>query len=299
MKILVTGGYGFIGSRLVDYYVSQNINVTVVEMIGREKRPQNQKAKYLIISDIHEIENLIENEKPQVINHHLFLSMQKAKEGKDINIKHQNLLLVKKIISSAEKIKCKQLIFPSTLLVYGTQKNILLDEHSPKNPSTLYAEIKSEIEDSLLEYSKKSNTIVSILRYGNVYGPMQLGKKKQVIEEFIAHKISNNHPKIIGSGEQLVDFIYIDDVVKANGLIVDYPQNKILNISSGESLSINKLWEIISHHDTKHSKKNMASDKIVSVRSAEKLINWKPTVDLETGLKSTIMDMKFYNDYNH
>jgi len=196
----------------------------------------------------------------------------------------------KVIIAVAEKLGIK-VIYSSSVSVYGPRSRNVTEESSldPKSP---YAENKAEVETLL----KKMNTPSVILRYSNVYGPSQAAHSS-IVANFIDKAIKGEDLTIFGDGNQLCDFIHVDDVARANILAMNLKNTsyEIFNITSGTQTSVNGIAEKIIDL-TKSSSKivhvpSRVSDTTyphIDISKAAHILGWKPNISLEEGLKQTI-----------
>ena len=177
------------------------------------------------------------------------LSMEKPIECNDVNV---NATI--KLLNYAAENKVKKVIFSSSSAVYGQNENMPLKETEPLMPKSPYAASKACCELYLKSFYDSYGLNYTALRYFNVFGPGQ-DKNSQyaaVIPNFISALLDNEQPEIYGDGEQTRDFIYVKDIVNANINAAKSDYNGIVNVASGEKLSINQLYEII--------QKTLASD---------------------------------------
>ena len=300
-KILITGADGFIGSHLSKKLISLGANVIALVHSEDLKNLNLIKDKIkLIYGDVtkKEIINDIIKTNPDYIFH--FAAINKSDYHTNINeILETNIISTINIVESAIKIKnLKRLIFSSTFLLYG-DSNYPIKENNNLNPKSNYAISKYISEEILQIYSKKYNLPITITRLFNVYGE---NKVDNVIFLFAKSSLKNKEIYIDGDGEQLRDFIYINDVIEALLLIVQNNEtmNKIINVGSGKCIKIKELAEKIKELTNSSSKiiyrnfdpglKNSYCD-----NSLLKTYGWEPRVEIEEGLKKTIEWVKNEN----
>lgn len=249
-NILITGGLGFIGSHIANELMDNNKVIILDNLstgdINNLKTPNHENLK-IIKEDIRntDLDKLTSN--IDYIFHlaamaSVPLSIDKPIECSDINV---NATI--KLLKSAAKNNVKKIIFSSSSSVYGTNTNIPLKETEQPMPKSPYAASKASCELYLKSFYESHGLNYISLRYFNVFGPGQ-NKNSQyaaVIPNFISALLEDEQPEIYGDGEQTRDFIYIKDVVRANINAAESDFNGIINIASGEKLSINQLYEIV------------------------------------------------------
>lgn len=249
-NILITGGLGFIGSHIAEELMDDN-NILILDdlstgNINNLKNPNHENLK-IVGKDIRQT-NL--NELTENIDYifHLAamasvpLSIDKPTECTDINL---NATI--KLLKSAVENDVKKIIFSSSSSVYGQNRNMPLKETEIPAPKSPYAASKASCELYLHSFYDSYDLNYTALRYFNVFGPKQ-DKNSQyaaVIPNFISAILEGEQPVIYGDGEQTRDFVFVKDVVKANINAAESDYNGIINIASGEKLSINQLFEII------------------------------------------------------
>lgn len=248
--ILITGGAGFIGSHIADKLIDDN-KVTIIDNLSTGnlknlKEPEHENLKILK----EDIRNSNFNELTSGIDYifHLAamssvpLSIEKPVECHEINVNATVKLLKSAVNNDVEKI-----IFSSSSSVYGDNKNMPLKETEPPMPTSPYAASNASCELYLKSFYESYGLNYTALRYFNVFGPKQ-DKSSQyaaVIPNFISAILKGKQPEIYGDGEQTRDFVYIEDIVKANINACKSDYNGIINVASGEKLTINRLYEII------------------------------------------------------
>lgn len=249
-NILITGGLGFIGSHIVNTLLENN-NIVILDNlttgnINNLNNPDNENLK-IVKEDIRNI-NLDDLTSDIDYVFHLAamasvpLSIDKPVECSDINL---NATI--KLLESCVKNDVEKIIFSSSSSVYGPNKNMPLKESEQPMPKSPYAASKASCELYLKAFNDSYGLNYTALRYFNVFGPGQ-DKNSQyaaVIPNFISSILEGVQPEIYGDGEQTRDFVYVKDVVKANIIAAESDYNGIVNVASGEKLSVNQLYEII------------------------------------------------------
>jgi len=299
MKILVTGGAGFIGSNVVDAYIEKGYEVIVVDDLSSGKKENlNKKAKFYKV-DIcdRSLEEVFKEEKIDIVNHHAAqVDVRKsiADPALDARVNIEGSL---HILESCRKYEIKKIIFASSGgVIYGECGSRPPNEDSPVSPISPYGVSKYAMECYLSSYEKIYGLKYTALRYGNVYGPRQdpYGEAG-VVAIFSGKMLNSEEVNIFGDGEQVRDYVYVGDVVKANILCLESGNNEIFNIGTSKFTSVNQLFSEMKEltHYSKEAvyKPSRAGELIRSsldVGKAEQKLGWKAEVNLREGLKKTI-----------
>lgn len=302
-KILVTGGAGFIGSHVADSFISLGHEVFILDDLSTGfKENINENAKFYQM-DIRskKVEKIFEKERFDILCHHaaqvdLRKSMKEPIIDAEINILGSlNLLLC------CLKYQVKKIIFPSSAGVYGEQEQFPADEIHPTRPVAPYAMAKLVVEKYLDYYHRANSLNYVILRYSNVYGPRQIPKGEAgVVAIFCENLLNNKKAKIFGDGKQTRDFVFIDDVVKANVLALDYDKSDIFNIATSVETDINRLFHLVKDKTGSNQNEVHASAipgeqrrSVLDISKAKNNLGWEPEYDLEKGIEKTI---KYYKN---
>lgn len=299
MKILVTGGAGFIASQIADAYTAEGHNVTIVDDLstGFEENI-NPAAKFvkLSISDPGII-NLFKKEKFDLVNHHAAQIDVRKSVADPLFDANTNILGTINLLNSCVKTGVKKIIFASTGgAIYGEQDYFPADESHPTSPVSPYGITKLTIEKYLYFYHLEHKLNYTILRYANVFGPRQnpFGEAG-VVAIFTNKLLKSEQPVINGSGEQTRDYVFIDDVVKANLLAVKDEQSDIYNVGTAIETNVNVIYKTLNDiigkgQEEKHGPA-APGEQMRSVITSEKLdkkFNWKPATLLKEGLEKTV-----------
>uniref|UniRef100_A0A832DH47 NAD-dependent epimerase/dehydratase family protein n=2 Tax=Ignavibacterium album TaxID=591197 RepID=A0A832DH47_9BACT len=300
MKILVTGGAGFIASHITDALVSEGHQVVVLDDLssGFEKNV-NPKTK-LVVGDICDkelVEKLFSEEKFDLVNHHA-AQMDVRRSVKDPAFDaNTNIIGTINLLQNAIKYDVKKFMFASTGgAVYGEQTYFPADENHPTQPRSPYGISKLAVEKYLYFYNAEYGLNYTILRYANIYGPRQnpFGEAG-VVAIFSTKLLKGEQPIINGSGEQTRDYVFVGDVVKANLLTLNDTANDIYNVGTGTETNVNQLFHKLNSiiNANKEEKHGPAApgEQMRSVITSEKLFKkfgWKPSTTLDEGLKLTV-----------
>jgi UDP-glucose 4-epimerase len=296
MKILVTGGAGFIGSNLVDQLVKEHDVVVVDNLITGKKEHINKAAKFYHIDvTTPQLRNIFRREKPEIV-FHLAAQINVRKSAEDpIFDEKTNILGTLNLLTSCVEFGAKKIIYSSSGgAVYGEPRTLSVNEEHPISPLSQYGLSKFVGEKYIELYKRIHGLNCSILRYSNVYGPRQdPSGEAGVISIFIGRLLKGQRPVIFGDGEQTRDFVYVDDVVKAN--LVSLKKEGTYNIGTGKETSVNEIFEMLSNLLGRHVKP--FHDKPVEgevrricldVSKARRELNWKASTSIKEGLKETI-----------
>ncbi len=299
MKILITGGAGFIGSNVADRYIELGHQVIVVDNLitgYRENVPPQATFYEMDICD-KQIAKVFEKEKPDIVNHHAAqMDVRKSVEDPiyDANV---NVIGSLNLLQNCIQYGIKKFIFASTGgAIYGEQDYFPADEEHPLRPLSPYGITKLATEKYLYFYNKTYGLKYTILRYANVYGPRQNPHGEAgVVAIFTERILTDQQPVINGNGLQTRDYVYVGDVVKANELVLDKGENKIYNIGTGIETNVNELFRMIVEKTGKSVPEKHGpakpGEQMRSVLNSEfifKELNWKPTTFLSEGLEKTV-----------
>jgi UDP-glucose 4-epimerase len=303
MKILVTGGAGFIGSHLVDALIEKGHKVVVIDNLSTGKKENiNKKAKFYKIDICSpKIGEIFKKEKPEIVFHLAAqINIRKSVENPLMDAK-TNILGSLNVLENCKKYKIKKIIFASSAGVYGEAKILPTPEDHPVNPDSPYRIAKLTIENYLKFYKENFGLKFISLRFSNVYGPRQDPKGEAgVVAIFIEKLLKGERPTIFGNGNQTRDFIFVEDAVSACLKAMEYKGKKeIFNIGTGIETSINKLYEIISKLLKAKIKPKYAPEKsgdlkrsCLDISFAKKELKWEPKYNLENGLRTMIKNIE-------
>ena len=300
MKFVVTGGAGFIGSYIVRYLVDNGYQVIVVDNLFRGKLKNLSGYENKI--DFHNLDILNFEELRTVVKdsegifHQAALTSVSESFTQTDKYQEVNVNGTENIFKLGKEFGIK-IVFASSSSIYGKPRSIPIKENASRNPINPYGRTKLEDEILAEQYSKLGVKIIG-LRYFNVYGIGQTNDYAGVITKFQQAIDANNPPIIFGDGTQVRDFIYVEDVVKANLLAMQSnTDSAFLNIGTGIATSINDLANLM----IKLSRKSLVSihsnlpegdvkESQADIHLAKQLINWMFETNLTDGLKKS-----FYN----
>jgi UDP-glucose 4-epimerase len=306
MRILVTGGAGFIGSHTVDALVAAGAHeVSVLDGLSSGKREQVNPAARFYEADLRNAEAIVpilEREKPEVIYHlaaQMDVRRSVADPAFDAGI---NLVGFLNLMEAARRNGLKRVVFASTGgAIYGEQEQFPCDEEHPRRPVSPYGVAKLATEAYLFFYKVQHGIDYVALRYANVYGPRQDPHGEAgVVAIFCGRMLEGKPSTIFGDGEQTRDYIFVGDVARANVAALGAKASDAFNIGTGVESSVNQLYQALASAASLKTPPSYAPARpgeqrrsVISPARAEQVLGWRPEVTLDDGLERTF---KFFKD---
>jgi UDP-glucose 4-epimerase len=300
MRILVTGGAGFIGSHVVDALIEEEHEVIVVDDLSTGKRENlNPDAKFyrLDIRDAQRLEEVFAAERPEIVNHQAARANVRESMEKPILYAEVNVIGSLNLLELSRKYGVERFIYASTGgAVYGEPEYLPADEAHPINPLDPYGASKHFVEHYLYLYDLNYGLRSISLRYSNVYGPRQDPHGEAgVVAIFTGQMLEGGKPVINGSGEQERDFVYVGDIAEANIQAMERGDGQIYNIGWGVGTSINeifaKLKEITAYEkEAVHGPPKLGEvfRIYLDAEKAKQELGWMPRVGLDKGMRRTV-----------
>jgi len=298
MKILVSGGAGFIGSNIVDAYIDQGHEVTIVDDLSTGKKGQADRRARLVVMDIRDpnISTLFTESRFEMVNHHAAqIDVRKSVQDPffDASV---NILGTLRLLECCRAYGVRKFIFSSSGgTIYGECPEQPAREEDPSRPESPYGFSKAAAERYIRFYGDVYRLPYTILRYANVYGPRQDPHGEAGVVAIFAGKLVAKQPvTIYGDGKQERDYVFVSDIVQANLSALTKGENDTFNIGTGVPTSVNRLYEIMAglSKGTKPAvyapaRTGELARSVLNADRAKKLLGWKPGHTLESGLAET------------
>lgn len=301
MRILVTGGAGFIGSHLIDNYVAAGHETAIVDNFwehgGGRRANLNPKAK-LYERDIRDggLEAVFAEFSPDFVSHHAAqhsVAISTADPTFDAEV---NVLGLLNVLRASVKHNVRKLIFASSAATYGTPQRLPIAEGHPQLPESPYGITKMATEHYLRFFKAAHGLNFTALRYGNVFGPRQdPNGEAGVIAIFTGRILAGQPIRIDWDGEQQKDFVYVGDVARAGVMALERGDGEIFNIGTGIGTSVNALHEAIAAevgHDVDVVRAPKRSGDVrtcvFAIDKAKSGLQWAPETSLSQGIKKTV-----------
>lgn len=296
-RVLVTGGCGFIGSKLVERLIAEGVGVRVYDDFSRPYRYSNiPEIAQVVEGDVRDrdaVEKAVQ--KVDCVIHLAALTDVRESVKHPMLYYDVNATGTLNLLEASASQGVKKFVFSSSCAVYGRPARFPVDEETHLNPLSPYAASKAAAEGYCLSFAESRGLKCIVLRLFNVYGRMGLDGYSGVVSEFINRVIKDEPPVIFGTGHQSRDFIHISDVVECltRAISLDPRISEILNLGTGKATSITQLAETIVRVSGKKGLKPIYGDSWpgevdgsrADVGKLSRLIRYSPRVGLEEGLR--------------
>lgn len=302
MRILVTGGAGFIGSHIVDRCTAAGHEVAVVDNLWEEgggKESNLNSGAHFYRADVTDegaLARIFDEFKPEVVSH------QAAQHSVSVSTRNPqldarvNVFGLLNVLTNCTRVGTRKIIFASSGATYGTPVRLPIDEDTLQRPESPYGITKMVAEHYLRYWQAAHGLTYTALRYGNVYGPRQdPNGEAGVIAIFTKRFLMHEPLRIDWDGEQKKDYVFVTDVARANLQAVSRGDNEIFCIGTGRAISVNEIYktlEQLTGYEPPITKAPKRSGDIYqsyfTVGKAERLLGWKPEVNFEDGVKAVL-----------
>ena len=299
MKVLVTGGAGFIASHIVDALIDRGDDVAVVDNLCEGNRENvNPKARlYQVSIGDPGLAEVFDKEKPDIVDHHAAqINLRKSVEQPLFDAE-ENILGSLNVIVNSVRCGVKKLIYSSSGgAIYGEPQYMPVDEKHPVNPVSQYGVSKYCVEHYIELYSRQDGLDYTVLRYANVYGPRQnpFGEAG-VVAIFARQMMKGERPSIFGPGDKTRDYMYVSDVVAVNLLATERGSGITCNIGTGVETTDQQIYDAVAGALGYPETANYTEVRPGEIQRicldcglAQRELGWKAQVTLDKGITDTV-----------
>lgn len=300
MRIIVTGGAGFIGSHIVDAYLAAGHEVLVLDSLWehgggrRQNVPERALFMHMDVRDPN-ITRIFQEFKPEIVCHHAAQHSVAIGSRDPVLDAQVNVLGLLNVLENSVKAHVRKVIFASSGATFGNPEKLPIDENTPQQPTSPYGITKMVAEHYLRFYRSEHGLDFTALRYGNVYGPRQdPNGEAGVIAIFIAKFLSKQGIRIDWDGEQTRDYIYVKDIAALNVLALERGSATCYCIGTGERTSVNTIYQALCqimgfHAEVTHAEKRAGDvrDAQFNAALARTQLLWEPRTPLLDGMRET------------
>ena len=300
MRILVTGGAGFIGSNVVDRFVELGHEVAVFDDLSTGFREfVNPKARLFVgdLADAAAVERAVGEFRPEIVDHHAAQIDVRKSVSDPVWDAKVNVLGSIGLLQACSAHAVRKVVYASTGgALYGEGRQLPATEDHPVNPEAPYGISKHTVEHYLYLWKLLHGLDYTVLRYPNVYGPRQNPHGEAGVNAiFIGLMLAGKRPRIFGDGNAVRDYLYVDDVVAANVVALEKGSGEMLNLGTGVGTSVNDIVRELKvildfREDAIHDAPRPGEVQRIYLDAsrAARVLGWKPTVSFDEGLRRTV-----------
>jgi len=300
VRIIVTGGAGFIGSHIVDAYLAEGHDVLVLDSLwehGGGRRANVPERASFVHMDIRDenVARIFQEFRPDIVSHHaaqhsVAISSRDPKYDADVNV-----MGMLNVLDASVKVGAKKVLFASSGATFGTPERFPITESTPQNPTSPYGITKMVTEHYLRFYKEEKGLDFTALRYGNVYGPRQdPNGEAGVIAIFIGKFLKHEGIRIDWDGEQTRDYVFVKDVAKLNVLALDKGSGGCYVIGTNVKTSVNQIYRTLVQISGFEAPVTQGPRRPGDARDAQfdpalaaKELGWTPQTTLLDGMQQT------------
>jgi UDP-glucose 4-epimerase len=300
LRVLVTGGAGFIGSHLVDALLEAGHEVAIVDNLstGNQRNVNPGATLYEVDLRSPDLARVFDEVRPEVVDHHAAHADVRESVADPIYDAEVNVVGSLQVLQQCVRTRARKLIFISSGgAVYGEPVTLPCSEDHPIQPLSPYGASKAALELYLHLYKATYGLDYTVLRYSNIYGPRQdlQTEEGRVVAIFSQLMLQGRQPKINGDGEQQRDFLHVTDAVSANLLALERGDGGVYNLGSGEPTSVNQIFDLVK------STTGFQGERVhgpampgevyriyLDAGKARRELGWEPRISLEAGLRDTV-----------
>ena len=300
MRVMVTGGGGFIGSHIVDTLIEHGHTVFVVDNLSEgntENLNRHARMFDVNINDSDGLQRAFAEAKPDVVSHNAAQVSVRNSMSDPANDAYVNIIGSLNVLQCAVEHDVERLIFASSSAVYSKPQNLPMDENHPKMPESVYGVSKLSVENFIRLYSNTYGIKHKIFRYGNVFGPRQNPHGEAgVVAIFTGQFIRGEQPTIFGDGSKTRDYIFVSDIVAANiASLGDVGDNDTYNLARGIGVSDFEIFDAVRGTSDSSMQPRYAPVRpgeamhvVLDSSKAQQILSWKPKVALSDGILQVV-----------
>lgn len=300
MKVLVTGGAGFVGSHVVDTLIENKHEVVVCDsLVSGSKGNIHPGARFYQV-DIRsaDLEDIFKQEKPEIVYHLAAQSVVPPSIKDPMYDESVNVGGTLNLLEMMRKYEAKKIIYSSSAAVYGNPVELPVKEDHPIQPLSPYGLSKWIAEHYLALYQRMYGIDYTAFRYANIYGPRQTPEGEGgVVSIFVDQIKKEETPTINGDGRHTRDYIYVGDVAQANLMAMDRGSQAVVNLGTGKAVSILELLQLLEEATGKPLKAKHGAERVGDIvhsalhpGRASRALHWEARTSLLDGLKKTIAE---------
>jgi len=303
MKILVTGGAGFIGSHVADAFLAEGHDVCIADDLSSGTRDNVPAGARFYEVDVRspELEEVFRREQPEAVSHQAALANVRESFDDPLRYAEVNVLGSLRLLEYCRAYEVGKVIYACTGgASYGEPDSLPVTEEHPVNPLDPYGASKHHVEHYLFLYSRSFGVRYTSLRYPNVYGERQSPHGEAGVVAIFARKMLDGEaPLVNGNGQQERDFVHVSDVARANVLALRKGDDQILNIGTGVGTSVNDIVQELRHatgfsaaiHNGPSKQGEVYKISLDGTRAGE-VLGWTPQVSLRDGIAATVEHLR-------
>lgn len=307
MKILVTGGAGFIASHVSEGYMGADHSVVIVDDLSTGKReniPCAAKFYEHDITDFAGMDQIIAEERPEVINHHAAQMDVRRSVREPLFDARVNIVGALGLLELAVKYKVRKIIYASTGgASYGQVETVPVDESHSTRPICHYGVSKLTFEKYLFLYKYLYGLSYTVMRYPNVFGPRQNPHGEAgVTAIFALQMLRGEQPTIFGDGCKTRDYVFIEDIVRANVALLEKGDGETLNLGTGQPTSDYQIFDLVRLATQYRGNPKYAPVRpgevahiALDARRARAVLGWAPQISLQEGISRTVESIRQNN----
>jgi len=300
LRILVTGGAGFIGSNVADRFVELGHEVAVLDNLSsgfREFVPRHARFYHADLNDTDAVSRCLTEFRPEVVDHHAAQIDVRKSVTDPVFDATTNILGGIRLLEACTRCGVRKFLYASTGgALYGEGRTLPATEEHPVNPESPYGASKHTLEHYLYIWKLLNGLDSTVLRYPNVYGPRQNPHGEAGVNAiFIGLMLAGQRPRIFGTGEQVRDYLFVGDVVEANARALDRGSGEVVNLGTGVPTSVNDIVRELNRilgtrlEPIYEAARPGEIQRIyLDASRAQRVLGWTPTVKFAEGLQRTV-----------